>query len=229
MGIAMEERRERLFEGWDLLDMAFSERRVAYDGAYLKVPETVFPMLPATPPELFVATHDPVVMARAAARGRPVFISAGPLLAEMAANARTQVIEAAAGVGVAEARVKIAVLRYTFVTESRARARVAAEGVVAFMRRMRSLREAYPPRDGIHLKQVPFVGEPDVDWLLENAAIGDADVVAARLLRDIPLLRPHHVAYYMGFTWLPGAEMLRSVQLFGERVLPRLRAASGDP
>lgn len=226
LGVSMNERRERLFEGWDLLDMAFAERRVAYDGAYLKVPETVFSILPTTPPELYVATHDKVVMARAAQRGRPVFISAGPRRVETVLKSRAEVIEAAAGVDVAEDAVKIAVLRYTFVTESRAEARRAAEGVLPFMRRMRSLREAYPPRNGIYLDQIPFPGEPDVDWLLENAAIGDADVVAERLLRDIPALRPHHVAYYMGFTWLPGASVVRSVQLFGERVLPRLRAAA---
>ena len=64
--------------------------------------------------------------------------------------------------------------------------------------------------------------------LEERAAIGDADVVAERLLRDIPALRPHHVAYYMGFTTLPGASVVRSVRLFGERVLPRLRGAASD-
>ena len=228
LGVAMEERRERLFEGWDLLDMAFAEKRVAYDGVYLKVPETVFSITPSVVPELYVATHDKVVMARAAARGRPVFISAGPRLVDVVAKSRAEVIAAAASVGVAEDAVKIAVLRYTFVTESRAEARRASEGIIAFMRRMRSLREDYPPRNGIHLDQIPFPGEPDVDWLLENAAIGDADVVAERLLRDIPVLRPHHVAYYMGFTWLPGTSTVRAVQLFGERVLPRLRQASGN-
>ena len=140
MGVAMGERRERLFEGWDLLDMAFAEKRVAYDGAYLKVPETVFSITPSVVPELYVATHDTVVMARAAARGRPVFISAGPRLVEVVAKSRAEVIAAAASVGVAEDAVKIAVLRYTFVTESRAEARCAAEGILAFMRRNRDHR-----------------------------------------------------------------------------------------
>ena len=224
-GLSMDERRERLFEGWDVLEMAWKEGRVAYDGDFVKVPETVFSIAPAKPPELYVATHDTVVMARAAQRGRPIFLSAGPRLAETVAKSRAEVMEAAAEVGVAEHDVKIAVLRYCFVTESRAEARRAAEGIIPFMRRMRSLREEYPPRNGIHLDQVPFPGEPDVDWLLENAAIGDADTVAERLLRDIPVLRPHHVTYYMGFTWLPGAAVVESVRLFGEQVLPRLREA----
>ena len=35
-----------------------------------------------------------------------------------------------------------------------------------------------------------------------------------------------HVAYYMGFTNLPAAAVIRSVQLFGEQILPRLREAA---
>lgn len=226
MGVAMDERRGRLFEGWDLLEMAWSGGRVAYDGKYLHVPETVFPITPATPPELFVATHDAVVMARAAQRGATIFVSAGPRLVATVQAARAEVVTAGASVGVVEAELKIALLRYCFVTDSRDEARHAAQGVIGFMRRMRSLRLDYPPRNGIHLDQVPFAGEPEVDWLLENAAIGNSDIVADRLARDFPALRPHHVAYYMGFTTLPDASVLRSVRLFGEQVLPRLRAAA---
>lgn len=226
MGVAMDERRERLFEGWDLLEQAWRDGRVAMDGEHVKVPETVFSITPTAVPELYVATHDKLVMARAVSRGRPVFVSAGPRKVETVLKSRAEVFEAAASVGVAADAVKIAVLRYTFVTESHADARRAAEGIIPFMRRMRSLREEFPPRNGIHLDQIPFLGEPDVDWLLENAAIGDADVVAERLLRDIPALRPHHVAYYMGFTHLPAAAVIRSVKLFGEQILPRLREAA---
>ena len=226
MGVAMDERRDRLFEGWDLLEQAWRDGRVAMDGEHVKVPETVFSITPTAVPELYVATHDKLVMARAVSRGRPVFVSAGPRLVETVLKSRAEVFEAAASVGVAAGAVKIAVLRYTFVTESRAEARRAAEGIIPFMRRMRSLREEFPPRNGIHLDQIPFPGEPDVDWLLENAAIGDADMVAERLLRDIPALRPHHVAYYMGFTNLPAAAVIRSVQLFGEQILPQLREAA---
>ena len=117
-GVSMDERRERLFEGWDVLEMAWKEGRVAYDGDFVKVPETVFSIAPAKPPELYVATHDTLVMARAAQRGRPIFLSAGPRLAETVAKSRAEVMEAAAQVGVAEHDVKIAVLRYCFAKNS---------------------------------------------------------------------------------------------------------------
>ncbi len=219
MGVAMEERRDRLFEGWDLLEMALRTGRAAYNGRYVRVPETIFPMIPATSPELFVATHDTIVMARAAQRGATIFLSAGPRTIPAVAAARAEIL--AAGVGVQN--IRIALLRYCFVTEDRDEARIAAEGVIGFMRRMRSLRMDHPPRDGIHLDQVPFSGEPDVDWLLANAAIGSSEVVAQRLALDVTEIRPRHIAYYMGFSTLPDAAVLRSVQLFGERVLPRLR------
>lgn len=228
MGVSMEERRDRLFEGWDVLDMALATGRAAYDGRYVHVPETVFPIIPATPPELFVATHDAVVMARAAQRGATIFLSAGPRLIPAAQAIRADIFAAGASVGVAADEMKIALLRYCFVTEDRVEARVAAEGVVGFMRRMRSLRMEHPPRDGIHLDQIAYDGEPEVDWLLENAAIGTPEIVAERLVRDIGEIRPGHIAYYMGFSALPDATVLRSVRLFGEQVLPRLRAAASQ-
>jgi hypothetical protein len=54
--------------------------------------------------------------------------------------------------------------------------------------------------------------------------VGDPDTVADRLGRDVAALQPYHLSLYMGFSGLPGEDVVRSVTLFGERVLPRLRA-----
>jgi alkanesulfonate monooxygenase SsuD/methylene tetrahydromethanopterin reductase-like flavin-dependent oxidoreductase (luciferase family) len=227
MGVGMDERLGRLFEGWDILRASWRDGRIAHKGTYYEIPETVFAVRPVggRVPELFVATHDTRVMARGAVDGAVVFISPGPRKLEQAMAARAEVMHAAAGAGVAEADVKLGVQRYCFVTESKDVARKAAEQMVHFMRRMRILREEFPPRQGIHFESVPFPGEPSVEWLLEHAAIGDAETVAERLLPDIPALRPHHLSIYMGYSWLPAREVLRSLDLFGAHVLPRLRAA----
>jgi alkanesulfonate monooxygenase SsuD/methylene tetrahydromethanopterin reductase-like flavin-dependent oxidoreductase (luciferase family) len=228
LGVGMEERMGRLFEGWDILRAAWRDGRVAHKGAYYDIPETVFAIRPLGNriPELFVATHVRPIMEKAAADGAALFISPGPRKLEQALAARAEVMAAAAAVGVNENNVKLAVQRYVFVTPDRAVARRAAEQMVHFMRRMRILREEHPPRQGIYFDSVPFPGEPSVDWLLENAPIGDPETVAERLLPDIPALRPHHLSIYMGYSWLPPREVLRSLDLFGAHILPRLRGAA---
>jgi alkanesulfonate monooxygenase SsuD/methylene tetrahydromethanopterin reductase-like flavin-dependent oxidoreductase (luciferase family) len=226
MGVPMDERYERFLESWDVLEMAWRDGRVAYQGKHLNFPQTLFSALPVggRRPDLFVATHDPRLMARAAARGAAVFISAGPRPTESAVAARRQVVEAAAGAGVAEADVKLAVQRYVFVSEDRRVVREAAEHMVHFMRRMRSLRDEYPARDGLHFKSIPFEGEPDVDYILAHAPVGDPATVAERLARDVEALTPHQLSIHMTYTGLPQKTVLRSLELFGEQVLPHLRA-----
>lgn len=228
LGVGMEERMGRLFEGWDIMRAAWRDGRVRHKGQYYDIPETVFAIRPVEDriPELFVATHVRPIMEKAAQDGAALFISPGPRRLEQALTARAEVMDAAASVGVAADSLKLAVQRYCFVTDSKAVARQAAEQMVHFMRRMRVLRDEFPPRNGIHFESIPFDGEPTVEWLLENAAIGDAETVAARLLPDIPALRPHHLSVYMGYSWLPPAEVLKSLDLFGAHVLPRLRAAA---
>jgi len=225
MGVPMEERYERFLESWDVLEMAWRNGRVTFQGEHLHIPETLFSALPVggRQPELFVATHDPRLMGRAAARGAAVFISAGPRPTASAVAARQQVVDAAAALGVAESRVKLAVQRYVFVSEDRRVVRQAAEHMVHFIRRMRSLRDEYPAREGIHFKSIPFDGEPDADYILAHAPVGDPETVAERLGHDVAALAPHQLSVHMSTTGLPQSTVLRSLELFGERVLPHLR------
>jgi alkanesulfonate monooxygenase SsuD/methylene tetrahydromethanopterin reductase-like flavin-dependent oxidoreductase (luciferase family) len=225
MGVPMDERYERFLESWDVLDMAWRDGRVTFQGEHLHIPETLFSAMPVggRQPELFVATHDPRLMGRAAARGATVFISAGPRPSASAVAARQQVVDAAAALGVSESRVKLAVQRYVFVSEDRAVIREAAEHMVHFMRRMRSLRDEYPARDGLHFHSIPFDGEPDVDTILAHAPVGDPETVAERLAADVAALSPHQLSIHMTYTGLPQSTVLRSLELFGTRVLPHLR------
>ena len=113
--------------------------------------------------------------------------------------------------------------RYVFVTDSKTVARQVAESMVHFMRKMRSLRDVHPPRQGLRLESVPFEGEPDVDWLLANAPIGDEALVAERLNRDLAALKPEILSIYMAYVQMPGSELLASLERFATGVLPLLR------
>ena len=63
------------------------------------------------------------------------------------------------------------------------------------------------------------------DAVFEAVQRGASAVLAERLLPDIPALRPHHLSIYMGYSWLPAKDVLKSLDLFGAHVLPRLRHA----
>jgi alkanesulfonate monooxygenase SsuD/methylene tetrahydromethanopterin reductase-like flavin-dependent oxidoreductase (luciferase family) len=225
LGIPMEERFDRFMETWDVMEMAWRDGRVAHQGRFHRIPETLFSATPVggRRPELFVATHDRRLMAAAAKRGATVFISGGPRPTEVVGAARDEVQEAAGAAGLPASAVRLAVQRYVFVSEDKAVLREVAEQMVHFMRRMRSLRDEYPARDGLHFKSIPFQGEPDADYILAHAPVGDPTTVAERLAKDAALLRPAQLSIHMSYTSLPQSTVLRSLELFGTRVLPLLR------
>jgi alkanesulfonate monooxygenase SsuD/methylene tetrahydromethanopterin reductase-like flavin-dependent oxidoreductase (luciferase family) len=63
-----------------------------------------------------------------------------------------------------------------------------------------------------------------VDYILAHAPVGDPATVAERLARDVEALTPHQLSIHMTYTGLPQKTVLRSLELFGEQVLPHLRA-----
>jgi alkanesulfonate monooxygenase SsuD/methylene tetrahydromethanopterin reductase-like flavin-dependent oxidoreductase (luciferase family) len=223
LGIDINIRHETFMETWDVMEMAWRDGRVAYEGQHLRIPETFLSIGPVDGrrPELLVAAHNPRMMARAARSGAVVFISPGRRSAEEALSMRQEVYDSAPEIP--PENIRLGVQRYVFVTDSHAMARQAAESMVVFMRKMRSLRDEFPKRRGLRLESVPFAGEPDVDWLLAHAPIGDEALVAERLSHDIAVLKPEMLSVYMAYAQVPGAELLKSLERFGTGVLPILR------
>ena len=103
LGRDIDTRHEVFMESWDVMEMAWRDGRVAYDGKHLRIPETFLAIGPlnARRPEVFVAAHNPRMMARGAKAGATVFISPGPRLVAAAVALRAEVVAAASEVGVA--------------------------------------------------------------------------------------------------------------------------------
>ena len=221
----IDARHEVFMESWDILEMAWRDGRVAYQGKHLNIPETFLAIGPlgGRTPDLYVAAHNPRMMARGAKAGAVVFIAPGPRSAAAAVEMKAHLLSAAAEVGVAAADVRIGMQRAMFIAASRASARKAAESFIYFSRKMRSLRDAWPARDGIRLDSVPWPGEPDVDWVLDNLPIGDFDTVAERLSREVAAVRPEVFSVHMAFAAVPDREALASVEKFAT-LIPTLKA-----
>ncbi|WP_159992395.1 LLM class flavin-dependent oxidoreductase [Roseomonas sp. 18066] len=221
--IPMAERTAILEEGWDLIERGLTTGRVALDGAHYQVPDAPIAAYPGKMPPLFLAGGEPRLLARAARAGASLFISQGHRRASAALGMREKLLVALRQHGLPDSALKLAIQRYVFVTDDPAEKRRAAEGMLRFMRTTLSLRDAVPPRDGAFMRELPFEGEPSIDWLLENAPIGSAEQVTARLVEDFHALQPVHWSLYMGFSGLPAPRVLASLERFGREVLPVLR------
>jgi alkanesulfonate monooxygenase SsuD/methylene tetrahydromethanopterin reductase-like flavin-dependent oxidoreductase (luciferase family) len=228
-GIPIEQRYAMLLEGWDIVEQALATGRVHHLGEHYRIEDTPIAArtLSGRMPPMFVATATPSVLARGVKAGATPMISQGYRLGTQTVGMREGILDGWRAAGGAEP-MPLGIQRYLFVTEDKAEARQAAEGLLNMARNTLSLRAAVPPRDGAHLRPVPFEGEPTVEWLLEHGLIGAPEKIAEQLIGDMRLLRPTHYSLYMGFSGLPGAAVERALTRFGTEVLPRLRAAAAE-
>ncbi|MDO9707175.1 LLM class flavin-dependent oxidoreductase [Paracraurococcus lichenis] len=227
LGVPIDSRYERLLEGWDIVEQALTTGRVHHLGVHYRIEDTPVAArtLSGRMPPMFLASSTPAVLARGVRAGATPMVSQGYRSGPQSTGMCQDLREAWRGVGGPEP-MPLGIQRYLFVTEDRAEARQAAEGLLNLARNTRSLRAAVPPRDGVHLRPLAFEGEPTVEWLLEHGLIGAPEKIAEQLIADMRLLRPTHYSLYMGFTGLPGAAVKRALTRFGREVLPRLRAAA---
>ncbi len=226
-GIPIENRHGLMLEGWDIVEQALTTGRVDIQGTHYRIDDTpVAAKLPdGRMPPLFIATATPALLARGVKAGATPMISQGYRLAEQSIALRNSIAEPWRAAGGRDP-MPLGIQRYLFVTEDKAEARQAAEGLLNLARNTLALRAAMPARDGVHLRSVPFQGEPTVEWLLEHGLIGAPEKIAQQLIGDMRVMRPSHYSLYMGFTGLPRAAVERAITRFGREVLPVLRDAA---
>lgn len=222
-GIPMTDRTTLLQEGWDILEQALVQGRVAYQGTHYAIPEAPLVVYPGAMPPVFLAGGEPALWQRATRAGGSIFISQGHRRGSASLPMRAKLTAGLRAGGVSPDALRLAIQRYVFVTDDAAEARQAASGMLRFIRTTLSLRDDVPPRDGAFMRSVPSDGEPTVEWLLENAPIGGAQRVIDLLGEDLELLAPSHWSFYMGFSGLPAPRVLAALDRFSERVLPALR------
>ena len=225
-GIPMADRAAMLEEGFDLIRQGLTTGRVGFAGRHYSVPDAPIAIVPGGMPPVFLAGGEPALLQRFARAGASLFISQGHRRAAAAIPMCAKILAALRAGGLPDSALRLAIQRYVFVTDDKAEARQAAEGMLRFIRTTLSLRDPVPPRDGAFMRSVPFEGEPTIDWLLANAPIGPAQQVIDRLSEDYENLSPVHWSLYMGFSGLPAPRVLAAVERFGAKVLPALRSLS---
>lgn len=223
-GVPLAARHAIMLEAWDIIEQALTTGRVHHLGEHYRIEDTPVAArsLSGAMPPLFIATATPALLARGIRAGATPMISQGHRTAPGTQAMRQGILEGWRAAGGAEP-MPLGLQRYVFVTDDATEARQAATGLLALIRNTLALRGPAPARDGVHLRPIPFDGEPSVEWLLEHAPIGSAEKVAAALAEDMRLLQPTHFSLYMGFSGLPGTAVERALTRFGRAVLPRLR------
>jgi len=225
LGLDLSESRTRWEEAVDVILLALSGKTFTYDGKHFKIPETtVFPQPVQRPhPPIWVTAQSPESIETTVRRGFHLLSGGFGVPIERLREFR-RVFDAHLAQYPPKQPIRVGTQRPVYVTRDAADARAAAEQARWNMRVTLSLRNNYGRVEAGHALPVPFANEPSTDDLLEKfAVIGTPDTCIRQLRRLQEAMGIDHFNGSFSFGDLSQAQVLRSMRLFAEEVMPAFR------
>lgn len=228
-GENLDERLERSLEMAEIMERSFTDEVLSYSGKYYNVDNVPLctRTLDGRRPEVYVTGGQPEMIAEAVKRGWIPFVTVGAQGHEALVNQRKYIESQYVKAGGEAARMPFAVQRYVYVTNSREDALDAAERILYVNRLALSMRFNYQELDGPMLRPIPFKDEPTPEQVVDNVIIGDAHHCAERMAEAVRTLDPTHWSCFMQFGGMDGRRAVRSLERFGNEVIPLLERDLG--
>jgi len=219
---------EITYEMMDIIEMGMAEGRVAYDGKYFQIPETLIgtPVLQRPRPAVFLAGGMPEYLQRGARAGYTPLVTVGSAdtaaLMGVRGHVEKNYIEAGH-----TGPLPFAVNRTFYVTDDKDDARDAAERARYTARLAMAFRGQYVTFNGIEAIAQPYKDEPSLDTILENLPLGDPESCAEKMVKDIKATGASHYSMFCQFGGMDHKRARRSLERIGAEVLPLVDKALG--
>jgi alkanesulfonate monooxygenase SsuD/methylene tetrahydromethanopterin reductase-like flavin-dependent oxidoreductase (luciferase family) len=221
-GADLDNSKVELDEFIALMDTAYASETFSFDGAVTSVPETSISTRPPKLPPIWIAGDSPATHRLAARRGYTPIITgrwSGPdYLAEMRARIDTSYAEE----GLANTAHPMGILRFACVTENDTETETYLENTRFQLRLAAGLRNRQEAMDGGLMVEHPVAGEPSLDEMANNLAVGDAETVAARLTADIKASGASHVMLNIQAGNSTVAQARRTMDAFATDIRPMI-------
>lgn len=81
--------------------------------------------------------------------------------------------------------------------------------------------------DGYMIKEVPSPTDPTFEQLRQNLPVGSVNQVIDKLLEEISILKPKHIAINTQLGDLDQRTMLKQIELWGEKIIPAVQKEVG--
>lgn len=222
LGADLAESQARFDEAVALMTLAWSERDFTFDGTYWQVPNplTVLPgPVQAPHPPLFIAASSPNTFVRAAEEGYGVLSSGAGLTLDAVGDAYRRFAGALDDIGEPRENREFHSLRFVHVAETdEAAARHAAtsrwNGRVAA-----ALHHGDDNVEKGWATDVSSPNEPDDDEWAQRLVFGSPETVIG-LLKTLDDIGVSHVICHFDFAGMKQPDILRSMELFAEEVMP---------
>ena len=211
----------------DILPKALTQKVFEYEGKFLRVPPSSLAVrcVQEPLPPIWVTSGNPLTLGRAVREGHNLFVTSLLNGNEAIANLRGRLEKIASDNGKDLDRdVKFGFLRCGYASDNKAEIDAYLDNA-RFQRRVsESLKyRRHQSDDGYMVKEVPSETDLSFEQLRENLPVGSVNQVIDKLLEEISILRPKHIALQTQLGDFDQKTMLKQIELWGSRIIPAVR------
>lgn len=229
-GVKLEDSPAIFHEFLDVLQKGFREKVFSYDGKHLNFPPTAISLRTrqAPMPPIWLATGHSETQRRAIREGYNLFVTALLGGIDKLGAIRTQLEARAAEEGTSLDKVKIGLLRCAFASDNQSEIQSFLECARYQRRVSESLKDRRAhSEDGYMVKEEAGPNDVPLDSIRAALPVGSVNQVIDRMLEEISVLRPNHIALQTQLGDFDQATMLRQMELWGTRIIPEINKALG--
>jgi alkanesulfonate monooxygenase SsuD/methylene tetrahydromethanopterin reductase-like flavin-dependent oxidoreductase (luciferase family) len=230
-GVKIEDAPAIFNEFLDVIQLGLREKSFTYDGKHIQLPPTSISIRTKQSPlpPVWLATGHPQTQARAIREGHNLFVTA--LL--NGKDRLQQVRDSLSAIAEQEGRdiddTKVGLLRCAFASDSESEIR----SYLDCARYQRRVSEALKYRraeseDGYMVKEEAGPNDMSLDTIRANLPVGSVDQVIERMVEEIRILKPKHIALQTQLGDFDQKTMLKQIELWGSRIIPAIKREVGD-
>ena len=217
----------------DLIPLALKEQIFEYQGQYLKMPRSSIAVrcVQDPMPPIWVTSGNPVTLARGMRENHNLFVTALLNGNDAIAGVRNKLEKIAAEEGKDLDRdVKFGFLRCGYASNNESEINAYLD-CARFQRRISEslkFRRAQSD-DGYMVKEVPSDTDPSFEQLRQNLPVGSVNEVIDKLLEEISILKPKHIALQTQLGDFDQKTMLKQIELWGDKIIPAVQKELAQP
>lgn len=216
----------------DLIPKGLTQKIFEHDGEFLKMPPSSIAVrcLQDPMPPLWITSGNSVTLGRGVRENHNLFVTALLKGNDAIAELRGRLEKVAEDNGRDLDRdVKFGFLRCGYASDNNAE----IDAYLDCARFQRRISESLKYRraqsdDGYMVKEVPSENDPTFEQLRKNLPVGSVNEVIDKMLEEISILRPKHIALQTQLGDFDQKTMLRQIELWGDRIIPAIRKEVGN-
>ncbi|HCQ46769.1 LLM class flavin-dependent oxidoreductase [Achromobacter spanius] len=216
----------------DVIPKGLTQKIFEHDGQFLKIPPSSIAVrcLQDPMPPLWITSGNPVTLGRGVRENHNLFVTALLKGNEAISELRGRLEKVAEDNGRDLDRdVKFGFLRCGYASDNKAE----IDAYLDCARFQRRISESLKFRraqsdDGYMVKEVPSENDPTFEQLRKNLPVGSVNEVIDKMLEEISILRPKHIALQTQLGDFDQKTMLKQIELWGDKIIPAIRKEVGS-